>query len=177
MSDIFFISDLHFGHKHIMSFVNQNGRTLRTGDDYMENMHIIIQKWNDVVTKRDTVYVLGDLCMDVKCFDYLFELKGRLKLVRGNHDDILTTRELLSRFDTVEGSMRLKEFWLTHVPIHPQELRGKRNIHGHVHMNSIRDYHGEYDKNYINVCCEAINETPVSLSQIRSGDYCQNRKC
>ena len=65
-------------------------------------------------------------------------------------------------FDEVYGFHKYKEFWLSHCPIHPQELRGKYNIHGHVHHNNIPD------KNYFNVCIEALNGLPIKLDEIRA---------
>jgi calcineurin-like phosphoesterase family protein len=140
-------------------------------------MHNLIINWNSVVTRRDIVWVLGDVAFTQEGFDALYELNGRKKLVRGNHDNNFKTEDWLKHFETVEGITRYKGYWLTHAPIHPTELRGKRNIHGHVHGNSIRDVYGEYDTRYINVCCEAVNETPILFDDIRSGKYHEVRKC
>lgn len=177
MSNVFFISDLHFGHRAIVEFGRITGTVYRTGDNYLENMHHIITQWNSVVTKRCRVFVLGDTAFTEEGFEALKELKGDKILVRGNHDDNFSTKQWLEVFNDVLGLHKYKEFWLSHAPIHSMELRGKRNIHGHVHFNSIRNMHGDFDKRYINVCCEAIGETPVSLSQIRTGEYDKRRKC
>ena len=52
--------------------------------------------------------------------------------------------------------------FLTHCPIHPNELdyRVSFNIHGHVHENSIKD------KRYINVCMENVDYTPRSIKEL-----------
>lgn len=178
MSDVFFISDLHFGHKNITYFGSRLGLKFRTGDNYLENMYQIIQNWNNVVNRRDVVWVLGDVAFSQEGYDALFELNGRLKMVRGNHDNHFTTEQWLKRFETVEGLAKYKGHWLSHAPIHPLELRGKNNIHGHVHHNSIRNqYTQEYDPCYINVCCEAIGETPIPFELIKSGEYQDLRRC
>jgi calcineurin-like phosphoesterase family protein len=39
-------------------------------------------------------------------------------------------------------------------------LRGKKNVHGHVHYKTIPD------DRYLNVCCENINFTPISLEEV-----------
>jgi calcineurin-like phosphoesterase family protein len=47
-------------------------------------------------------------------------------------------------------------------PERPGELaRFKRNIHGHMHANSVGD------KSYINVSVEKINLTPIALEELR----------
>lgn len=177
MSESFFISDLHFQHKKIVEFGKSTGTVYRTGVNWEENMQHIVQNWNNVVSKRDKVFVLGDVAFGPIGFKALQELNGTKTLIRGNHDNYYETEQWLQVFDSVEGLYRYKEFWLSHAPIHPLELRGKRNIHGHVHQYSICDSDGKYDPNYINVSCEAINETPISLTQIRDGTYDKIRKC
>lgn len=174
MSRVFFISDLHLGCKNILNFSGH----LRDGDTSLEHDHILVTRWNTTVSKRDKVYVLGDVCFDHDRLPLLEELKGTKVLIRGNHDDNLHASTWLKYFSDVQGITKYgKEFWLSHAPIHPAELRGKRNIHGHVHSNSIRDAYGELDNRYINVCVETNLGYPISLDQIRSGWYDRNRKC
>lgn len=169
--NVFFIGDLHFGHKRIKDFLDDHGRSWRYGADHIENMNIIAHNWNSVVTKRDKVYVLGDVAFNEEGFDKLKTLKGSKILVRGNHDNYFSTEKWLEVFDEVEGIIRYKNFWLTHAPIHPDELRGKQNIHGHVHHKIIRLEDGTPDERYLPVCCEIIKHKPVSLNEIRNGHY------
>ncbi len=171
MANVFFIGDLHFGHKRIKDFLDDKGRSHRYGNDYKENMQIIADRWNEVVTKRDRVYVLGDTAFNDEGFDMLKTLKGSKILVRGNHDNYYSTEKWLEVFDEVEGIIRYKNYWLTHAPVHPDELRGKKNIHGHVHHNIIRNADGTPDERYVCVCCEVIEHRPISLSQIRADGH------
>jgi calcineurin-like phosphoesterase family protein len=168
MSSVFFISDLHFGHKRITSFAGVPANLSRTGDDYIGNMNNIIDNWNKVVNKRDLVWVLGDTAFSEEGFEGLLRLNGRKKKVRGNHDDKFTTEQWLEVFETVEGITKYKGFWLTHCPIHPQELRGRCNIHGHLHHKLILDEDGLPDIRYVNVSCEQINETPINFEEIKN---------
>jgi calcineurin-like phosphoesterase family protein len=49
----------------------------------------------------------------------------------------------------------------THCPIHESEVtRFHRNIHGHVHENSLDDYR------YINVSCEVVDYTPKLIEEL-----------
>ena len=168
---IFFISDLHFGHKRICDFVDENSVNYREGKDWKENMEIIIKNWNSIVTKRMKVFVLGDVAFTEEGFEGLKRLNGTKVLVRGNHDNYFNTEKWLEVFDSVEGIVRYKNYWLTHAPIHHTELRGKKNIHGHLHHNLVLNDDGTPDTNYICVCPEVIGHKPISLDEIRYGNY------
>lgn len=156
MSNVWFCSDLHFGHKNIGKF--------RRVVSEEENRERICKDWESVVTKRDTVYVLGDACFTMDTVDVFRSLPGEKVLIRGNHDR-LDTQVYLKYFKSVEGILRYKEFWLTHAPIHPNELRGKVNIHGHVHYATIPDVR------YLNVCPEQLwvtmDRALISLDEVR----------
>ena len=165
MSKVYFISDLHFGHKNIMNFAG----AYRDGDDYIENMHTLIANWNGRVLKRDLVYVLGDVCMNVNDMRAVSELNGTKILVRGNHDDRLRTKDYLKYFSEIYGIRKYKGHWLSHCPIHPNELRGCPNIHGHVHQNTIRDGYGDIDERYVNVCVENTGGFPIAFEDIKDG--------
>lgn len=171
--NVFTLSDLHFGHKRITQFEGVPTPLKRQGDDYLENMQIIIKNWNGVVGKRDLVWVLGDVAFTQEGYDALYELNGRKKMVRGNHDNHFTTEQWLKHFETIEGLTQYKGYWLSHCPIHSQEMRkAKGNIMGHLHHNLIRNqYSGEIDTRYINVCVEWADHTPVPFDLIKSGEY------
>ena len=64
-------------------------------------------------------------------------------------------------YDEVYSLLKYKEFWLSHCPIHPDELRGKLSLHGHTHNHNIDD------PRYFNTSCENIDYTPISLHEIR----------
>ena len=56
-------------------------------DEFYHDEHIIDQ-WNRVVNKRDTVYLLGDVTMEKQTnYDILDRLEGRINVVLGNHDE------------------------------------------------------------------------------------------
>ena len=86
-------------------------------------------------------------------------VKGNKNLVLGNHD--VDAKFFSPYFSKVCGFARYKGAWLSHAPIHPEELRGKINIHGHTHYHCILD-----DSRYINVCCEQVNFRPVNLNEL-----------
>lgn len=155
MSDIYFISDLHLGHKKILEFSPSRG-----GSNVDEHDAWIVSQWNSVIVKRDIVYVLGDVCFDIEKMKLLSLMAVEKRLILGNHD-VFPIEEYLKYFTKVYGLTKYKGFWLSHSPIHPEELRGKLNIHGHVHNKIIND------PRYISVCVEALNGKPISLTALR----------
>lgn len=150
----FFISDLHLGHENMAI-----KRRFSCADEMNEH---IIKCWNSVISKRDLVYILGDVTMEkVRDYPILLELKGEKTVVLGNHDEPQHARELLKYVNKVAGMIDYKgNSILTHCPIHPSQLdyRYSYNIHGHVHENSLDD------PRYINVSCEVVDYTPVEYS-------------
>ena len=153
MSRVFVISDLHLSHK--------NMAIKRGFKDELEHDNFIIQKWNSVVTKRDIVYVLGDITMEKSSPYYLIDkMNGIKKVILGNHDMPQHIPTLLKHVNQVAGMFKYKNLILTHCPIHESELgRFSKNIHGHVHENTLDD------DRYVNVSCEAVNYTPVLISE------------
>ncbi|MBX2986738.1 MAG: metallophosphoesterase [Bdellovibrionaceae bacterium] len=158
--ETYFISDLHLDHKRILEF-----SPCRKGPSITDHNEWLIQNWNNTVTDQDKVYVLGDVVFSQEALELIGKLKGHKYLIRGNHDK-LSTQAYLKYFNNVYGILKTHGFWLTHAPIHPNELRGKLNIHGHVHERSITLPDGSLDERYINVCVEALNGIPISLTEI-----------
>ena len=157
-SKVFFISDLHLGHKNISGFSGD----LRGGNNSEEHDEWIIEQWNNTVRPKDVVYVLGDVAFTPTGLTMCQKLNGHKKLVMGNHDTFSAHEYQWVGFSILPGIHRYKEFWLSHAPIHPNELRGKRNIHGHVHAKSIND------DRYINVCVEMCYGKPIFLDDLRN---------
>lgn len=162
-NETFFISDLHLGHKAIMNF----SRPWREGSDVLEHNEWIVKQWNSVVRKNDMVWVCGDVIFGQDNLWYLHRMHGHKNLVRGNHDT-LSTATYLKYFNNVYGLIKVDRFWLSHAPIHPAELRGRNNIHGHVHHNSIPD------ARYINVSVENLAGVPISLTRLLELYYSQD---
>lgn len=153
------ISDLHLGHEWILQH-----RPEFKSLDHMHNT--IITNWNNTVSESDTVYVLGDVVWKKKYIDLLKDLKGRLILIKGNHD-IFNLKDY-SRFDDIRAVHQIdvddKKYVLTHVPVHTSQMfpegRWMKNIHGHLHRIIIND------SRYINVCVENTNYSPLLIKNI-----------
>ena len=129
--------------------------------------------------KRDILYVLGDFIFDSEKYDwYIDQIKKmpcRIKLVQGNHCSLKLYKE--DRFELQLPLFSYKNYWISHCPIHPQELRDRvGNIHGHLHHNKVMtdEFNDsgywigkEVDKRYFNVCPDVNDYKFVDFEQIK----------
>ena len=156
----YFTSDLHLGHKAICKY-RTKFKTTQEHDEYM------IQEI-EKLKKRDILYVLGDFLFDGDHYDeYIKRLRAvacRIKVVLGNHDSLELYKE-----NENDGSIEIqlplfsyKNFWLSHAPIHPGELRGRNgNIHGHMHLEKL------IDERYYNVNIDVNDYKFVKFDDIK----------
>lgn len=138
---IYFIADPHFGHENILTLC---GRPFESIESMNEAM---IAAWNRQVTGNDTVYILGDLFY--RCTDpegILQRLKGKKRLIVGNHDSSWMDRVDLQRYFvsvddllvTTDGEHSLT---LCHYPLLTWKHQQRSYmIHGHIHANTDADF-------------------------------------
>ena len=109
--------------------------------------------------------MLGDMAFDLEALEMISKLPGIKHLILGNHDKEkkrnISIQNLVNAYHDIHGFMRYKEFWLSHCPIHFDELRGRYLVHGHTHNHLIND------PRYLNVCLEQTDYKPISLEQVR----------
>ena len=172
LGNVWICSDLHIGHKNIANF-----RKEITSEAH--NREVIKYYWDKQVTKRDLVWVLGDAAFTEEAIDWIGALSGEKRLIRGNHDDLPTT-SYLRTFTEIYGILKYKNMWLSHAPIHPDELRGKNSLHGHTHYQNMKllgideDCRPKYidDPRYLNCSVENLmrnyGSPLISLDQVRS---------
>ena len=143
-----FIADTHFGHG-LMTAVRKDdaGNPLppfRPFDDIDAHDDRLIQSWNRMVGRTDTVYHLGDFAGPRTPEDRQREIFDRLKgckiLLPGNHDDE-TTRSL-PWDNIIEGPQHFRDGMgqvviAMHWPIYEWDgfHSGALHIHGHTHGN------------------------------------------
>lgn len=147
MSNVYFTSDLHIGHRNIAkyrSFI----------DSCEENTEFIIENFKGL-TKRDHLYILGDSVFSSDLLWVIDEIPCKKSLVLGNHCLQYSNydyAELRHHFEKVYGFYKYKDSWLSHCPVHPLELRGRFNIHGHNHAGE------DFGEGYFNVCIDVLME-------------------
>lgn len=163
MSRVFVISDTHFGHKKVIEF-EQKHRPFSTIEEHDETL---VDNWNKVVNKRDSVWHLGDVVFGLKNFSILGRLNGKKRLVLGNHDHYPAER-YLKYFSRVMGVSKYKDVLLSHVPMHPEQLgRFRKNIHGHTHSHRVKIVGSdEIDERYISVSVEQTGLKPIPLDEL-----------
>ena len=168
-SDIWVISDTHFGHQNILGFKDSQGNPVRDFNSVEEMNEVMIERWNSLVKPGDKVYHLGDVFFGPKeNFKSLWpKLNGSKRLVVGNHDDIkflssggFFAKVLMWRVFTEFGLL------LTHTPQHQSAFTGKRNgllnVHGHIHQNPSPE--GPYR----NVSVEQTDYYPINIEELRA---------
>jgi calcineurin-like phosphoesterase family protein len=162
MHEKWFISDTHFFHDNIIRFCS---RPFASAAEMNEKM---IDNWNGLVKDGDLVYHLGDVACGYSSFSdkefstLLSRLKGRKRLIVGNHDP-LKNDSIHRFFEKIELWKGFHEhnFTASHMPLKQGHFRdGEFNVHGHVHNNSLQDAH------YLNLSVEVRDYAPVHLDTI-----------
>lgn len=139
MSEIFYTSDLHIGHRLV---ANIRGFTRETGffsdidgrpecePDTDAHDAWLAGLWDSVVRPDDQVYVLGDISINggQHALDWIAERPGIKHLIAGNHDPVgpwdrraaKLQRHWLGYFETIQPYLRRKleghNFLLSHFP-------------------------------------------------------------
>jgi len=147
---VWLISDSHFYHGNIIKYCHRPYKTV-------EEMNIdIIQKWNSVVGKDDTVWHLGDFAFfrkndTDKIKKIIAKLNGNINLLLGNHDrhvcnNLLFWYNLGFKKVWDKPFLFMDNYIFSHEPLitkngidlsyHPK----LKNIFGHVH-NSNADFY------------------------------------
>lgn len=163
MSQVFFVGDLHLGHRAVLKHSAE--RRAVVGEHASIEQHdawVVSRLLSVKPSKRTLWYILGDVAMEESRLALLDSIPGRKILVAGNHD-LFNTISYLRYFEQVTGGFRKYGMWITHIPVHPAELRGSPNVHGHTHENNLVG-----DPRYCNVSIEwAPNMQPVTLEYLR----------
>lgn len=167
MSCVWHVGDLHLGHKAITKY--------RDVESVAHNNELMVENILKVVRKRDTLWLHGDIFFSSEVmYEYapvLSERIGYLHLILGNHDfermpqaeKLLCLNYLLDLGYQIHGLVKNRGIWLSHAPIHPDELRGSLCCHGHVHTATIDD------PRYVNVSVDNTGFAPVKRQDILGG--------
>jgi calcineurin-like phosphoesterase family protein len=134
MSNVWFISDLHFFHKRICEY---SGRPYSSVEEMNE---ALIINWNSVVKPTDTVWDLGDFSFgDIKqTKEVLSKLNGKHNIVLGNHDKIIIQHrnELIAEklFESIQDYKELK-YNNEHIILFHFAMRvWNKSHHGAIHL-------------------------------------------
>lgn len=173
---VYVISDTHFGHANILKFEPDHRGHY---ESILAHDLDLVERWNSVVRKEDTVWHLGDVYFGRDAHRILGALKGYKRLVLGNHDR--NHEEVLRQyFQKIYGCAEYGGCILSHIPVHPYQLvkRYKKNIHGHMHSKKVKlnwdlcsqearaNGVQENDDRYVCVSVEHTDFKPVLLQHV-----------
>lgn len=171
MTETYFISDTHFGHRNMLNFKRDDGKPLRPFIDVEDMDNTMIENWNSIVKPQDKVYHLGDVVMARSQLKTLAQLNGRKVLIKGNHD-ICKIQDYLNYFEDVRAYKVYPNYGIicSHIPLHAGVFtsRWKVNVHGHLHANLVRSEQGFIDHRYVNISVEQIDYAPITFDELLS---------
>jgi calcineurin-like phosphoesterase family protein len=161
MSNVFLVSDTHFGHQGVCRFLRNDGSKLRPWDNANDMDEAMVELWNNTVGPKDKVYHLGDVVINRRALSTLARLNGDKVLIKGNHD-IFRLDEYTAFFRDIRAYHIMDKYILSHVPVHESQLaRWDGNVHGHLHSNSLDDLR------YLCVCVEQTEFKPIPWETVR----------
>lgn len=174
----FYISDTHFGHQNIIRYDNRPFSTVEEMD------RTLIERWNNIVSDKDMVYILGDFSWynEKKTIEILDRLCGHKILVKGNHDRV--SPKIAKIFgvvcDYIEITDGKEKVVMSHypTPFWNGQFNDTVHLYGHVHnsrqWNNCENLRKSLKEQYnipmrmINVGCmmEWMNYAPQPLGVI-----------
>lgn len=192
--NLFFTSDLHFGHRNVINFCN------RPFTDIKEMSEKLIENWNAVVTDNDIVFVLGDTFWfnDSRTIKKVLEqLNGKeIYILPGNHcdfaayhrvddprihlcQDIVCLWLTSADFERRHWHRKTMEIWMQHYPMSTWPHRDKDAFHffGHIHSQEGKTEGVDQDLtlhwNQADVGCDYWDWKPVLFEDLLS--FMQNK--
>lgn len=182
-----YISDLHFGHRNIIQYDNRPFDSVDAMDKAM------MELWNESVSEKDIVYILGDVVWQSRINRWesiLNALNGKKFIVKGNHDETSTLKELEKRGVIEEWAHQYiisddgTKVVLNHSPMPffvNQHHENYVHLYGHVHVSydynmvlsmqrTIEELYKHPIRMYnVGAMLPYINYTPRTLKEIEDG--------
>ena len=169
MSEIFFTADTHFFHDNIRKHTNRPWSTCEEMDA------ALIKNWNNVVGKKDLVYICGDFAWKHHCH-YIMALNGSKILILGNHDKM--SQDVLRNFTEVHPILRRiiygKDITMCHycMTTWASSCHGSWCLYGHSH-GRIKEFDDSYK---MDVGVDVWNYTPIPWSVVEYKMSLKNKK-
>ena len=157
---LYLTADLHINHKLM-------ARLRGFGDDVQEMNESILRSWNKTVAPKDTVYIVGDVALNVtpEVIKLLKACNGSKILIPGNHDHsgvqrkLAEVMEVRSRLEVIKqksmiylsGGTCCHTLALCHYPMMcwPGDGLAFGHLHGTTHHTDFSSYFD--DKNAADV--------------------------
>lgn len=167
MGKIFVTSNMQLGRP---SVIKKYKRDFKDVDEMTDKM---ISTWNEIVTKDDTVYHLGNFAHDPKTAqDALLRLNGTIYFVQGEHDQALETlrdKGMLRPGVELKKCIELEkeeQVALSYWPLAAWPNKSKKwfSIIGYP----LKSFKSDPKKRTINVSTDLWNHKPQELAKITS---------
>lgn len=164
MSKVFFISDLHFGHKDVIAFDHRPFQNVQIMEEEL------IRRWNKKVSRGDHVFVIGDMFGGVTTAhagEIVHALNGRIHLIRGNHDprgevfeslfeEVVPSKAIAIR---VRGEKQRVVMRHRLLPFYAGNNEGVVQLYGHTHDSAVAKLEDKYllFMNWLGIPLHAFN--------------------
>lgn len=171
MQKVFFTADLHVGSKNIIGYCNRPFSSVEEMDK------ALIDNWNNTVSNKDIIYILGDVIWGTNNYkSVLSKLNGQKHLILGNHDTKQVYRKLqidgiiqsINQHKTI--TIENQKIFLSHYAHRTwnHSFYGGWMLFGHSH-NTMPDYGLSTD-----VGVDKWNYKPVSFDELK--EYFKDRE-
>lgn len=172
---IMYISDCHFFHARLCKDMDRRGFS-----GYEEMNAYMIHQWNNKVSSKDTVYVLGDFCIskpDIAA-KVLKQLNGKLHLILGNHDRYQNNKNY-ELFRSINSYLEIhdnsRHVILSHYPIFCYNGQYRKDKLGRPLSYMLYGHlHNTYDELLVN---EFIIKTRSTMVKSRHADTLEPIPC
>lgn len=142
----YFISDPHFFHENVIRFDKRPFTSVEEMNAKMRDW------WNNTVSEKDRVYILGDFIWlppsDPEYIKFTKSLNGKKVLIKGNHDNVEKfSSELKNCFEDIKSRKEIKlnkkRIIMDHYPLMMYRHDTDSNVfhfHGHTHITAEQDW-------------------------------------
>jgi calcineurin-like phosphoesterase family protein len=152
----YFISDPHFFHENVIRFDKRPFTSVEEMNAKMRDW------WNNTVSTKDRVYILGDFIWlppsDPEYIKFTKSLNGNKVLIKGNHDNVEKfSSELKNCFEDIKSRKEIKlnkkRIIMDHYPLMMYRHDTDANVfhfHGHTHITHEQDWVEKWTRELVN---------------------------
>lgn len=155
----YFISDTHFFHENVIRFDKRPFTSVEEMNAKMRDW------WNNTVSTKDRVYILGDFIWlppsDPEYIKFTKSLNGKKVLIKGNHDNVEKfSSELKNCFEDIKSRKEIKlnkkRIIMDHYPLMMYRHDTDSNVfhfHGHTHITREQDWVEKWTRELVSNHC------------------------
>lgn len=157
----FYVADLHLHHRTMPRFEAMQETAGHVPETVEERDALIIANWNATVSKRDTVWLLGDIAYapEAEFISLMRRLNGHKHIIMGNHDKTWVRKlndshkgDVVEVQDYAKISDGGRRVVLSHYPIAfwDGQHNGTYHLYGHVHGTDEERLFQDFGRGLVN---------------------------